>query len=190
MLTFESSPIRGVGIVVFLVNQRLPPPKYRENVHFRPPPSPPPPVSALHIFLTPCTSKHSKNDPNVKIASVLFLFGRGNCLASCVCRRISGGDLTAAFLYFNTTTAACQNVTRNSHPPAEATLVESIFTRYSQKEVRSTAVMLYSTVVALPGAPHGSISKTNDSKNKKPHRGGGGDVFSTNARYLAHGLDL
>ncbi|CAN0428840.1 unnamed protein product, partial [Hapterophycus canaliculatus] len=27
---------------------------------------------------------------------------------SCICRRISGGDVSASILHFNTTTAACQ----------------------------------------------------------------------------------
>ena len=58
---------------------------------------------------------------------------------SCVCRRISGGDLSAEMLYFNTTSAMCQNVTENFRPTAEAALVESTFTRYSQKEVRARA---------------------------------------------------
>lgn len=39
-------------------------------------------------------------------------------------------------LFFNTTTATCQNVTDTFRPIAEAALVESTFTRYSQKEVR------------------------------------------------------
>lgn len=43
-------------------------------------------------------------------------------------------------LYFNTTSAMCQNVTGNFRPTAEAALVESTFTRYSQKEVRARGV--------------------------------------------------
>ncbi len=44
--------------------------------------------------------------------------------------------MSASLLIFNTTTAACQNVTESFRPTAEAALVESTFTRYSQKEVR------------------------------------------------------
>lgn len=56
---------------------------------------------------------------------------------SCVCRRLAGGDVSASALYFNTTTAACQNVTTSFRPSAEVVLVESTFTRYSQKEVKT-----------------------------------------------------
>lgn len=43
--------------------------------------------------------------------------------------------MSARMLYFNTTTAACQNRTGSFRPLAEVALVESAFTRYSQKEV-------------------------------------------------------
>lgn len=43
--------------------------------------------------------------------------------------------MTAQFLYFNTTSAECQNVTRDFRPPAESILVETVFTRYSAFEV-------------------------------------------------------
>eukprot|EP00752_Nemacystus_decipiens_P010517 g9365.t1 len=53
---------------------------------------------------------------------------------SCICRRIAGGEVSARVLYFNTTTAVCQNVTASFRPSAEVAVVESTFTRYSQKE--------------------------------------------------------
>lgn len=45
--------------------------------------------------------------------------------------------MSASVLYFNTTTAACQNVTTSFRPSAEVVLVESTFTRYSQQEVKA-----------------------------------------------------
>lgn len=43
--------------------------------------------------------------------------------------------MTAKFLYFNTTLAKCENVTADFRPQAESSLVESVFTRYSAREV-------------------------------------------------------
>lgn len=43
--------------------------------------------------------------------------------------------MSAEILYFNTTSAMCQNVTADFRPAAEKIVVNSVFTRYSEKEV-------------------------------------------------------
>ncbi|CAM9593374.1 unnamed protein product, partial [Ascophyllum nodosum] len=80
---------------------------------------------------------------------------------SCICRRISGGMMTAELLYFNTTSTRCQSVTPNFRLPAEAILRESIFTRYEQRECEPGHFCVKGVRFPCPAGRYGASAKAN-----------------------------